>query len=123
MNITSKQSVLSILVGIIVGLLVFIFLRPSCWGPLIGVFVAAILAKVTTPKHGAIVGMIVLAAIGLYSSVQIAMTQGLANDPIKLLANLLGLFIGLLVFCGVGALYGLMLGKLFQLTRKDRIVF
>jgi hypothetical protein len=123
MNITSKRSIISILVGIIVGLLVFIFLRPACWGPLIGGFVTVVFAKVSSPKQGALVGTIVLAPIGLYSCLQTALTHQFADDPVKLFANILGLVLAFLLFCGVGALYGLILGKLFQLTKKNKIVF
>jgi prepilin signal peptidase PulO-like enzyme (type II secretory pathway) len=122
MNITSKRSVFSILAGTVIGLLVSIFLRPNCWGLLIGVSVAAYLAKVSSPKEGAVVGTIALAPIGLYLALQTAMSQGFADEPIHILGNVVGLLVVFLFICALGTLYGLVLGKLFQLIRNKGII-
>ena|SRR5215211_2589514 len=122
MKITSKRSIFSILVGIIVGVLVSVFLRPTCLGPLIAAFVATFLAKVSTPKEGAKIGAIVLLPIGIYWYLQLPALI-IAKDTVGKLGNLSGLLVGLLFLSGVGALYGLLLGKLFQMTKNHGILF
>ena len=122
MNIKSKQTIFSILAGMIVGLLVSIFLRPTCWGPLIGVFVAAYLAKVSSPKEGAIIGAIVLVPIGIYALLQIPV-EAIAGTTVGKLGNLVGLVLGILLVSCVGALYGLIIGKLFQVTKNKGVIF
>ena len=118
MNITSKRSIFSILIGSFIGVVI-----PTCWGPLIGVFVAAYLARVSTPKEGAKIGaIVVLPIIIAYFALQFPV-QNIAGDNSEKLGNLLGLFLGLLLAAGVGALYGLIIGKLFQLTRDKGILF
>ncbi len=122
MNIPSKRSIFSILAGTMIGLLVSIFLSPNCWGLLIGVSVATYLAKVSSPKEGAIVGTIALAPIGLYLALQIAISQGFANEPLHILGNVLGLLVVFLFICAIGAIYGLILGKLFQLIKNKGLI-
>jgi hypothetical protein len=122
MNITSKRSIFSILVGIIIGVLVSMFLRPTCLAPLIAVFVAVYAAKVSTPKEGAKIGAIVLLPIGIYWYLQLPALI-IAKDSVGKLGNLVGVLLGLLFISGVGALYGLMLGKLFQITKSKGILF
>jgi hypothetical protein len=123
MNITSKRSIFSILAGMIVSLLVLISLRPTCLGPLLGVFVAAYLAKVSSPKEGAPIGAIIFVPIGLYYALQIKISQELANEPLQLLTYVLGLLVGFLLICGLGALYGLIVGRLFQFTKNNGLIF
>jgi hypothetical protein len=122
MKITSKRSILSVLVGILVGVLIYSFLRPACWGPLVAVFVAAYLAKVSTPKEGAKIGTMVLLPIGIYWYSQLPALV-IAKDTVGKLGNLFGVVLGLLFISGVGALYGLLLGKFFQLTKNHGILF
>ena len=122
MKITSKRSIYSILAGAIVGLLVYTFLRPTCWGPIVGVFVATYLAKVSSAKEGAKIGALVLLPIGFYWYLQLPALI-IAKDTVGKLANLLGVLVGLLLISGVGALYGLVLGKLFQITKDKGILF
>lgn len=122
MSLKSKPTIFSILAGIIVGLLISIFLKPTCWGPLIGVFVAAYLAKVSSPKEGAIIGAIVSLPIGIYALLQIP-SQAIAKTTLGLLGNIAGLVLGLLFVSGIGALYGLIIGKLFQFTKTKGVFF
>jgi len=122
MILKSKQTIFSILAGIIVGLLVSIFLKPTCWGPAVGVFFAAYLAKVSSPKEGAIIGTIVLLPIGIYAFLQIP-AEAIAKTTIGIFGNIIGLIAGLLLAAGIGALYGLIIGKLFQITKEKKILF
>jgi hypothetical protein len=110
------------LVGIVVGLLVSTFIRPTCWAPLIAGFVAIALAKVSTPKDGAKIGAIVLLPIGIYWYLQLP-SHVIAKDSVGKLGNLFGVVLGLLFISGVGALYGSILGKLFQLRKNKGILF
>lgn len=122
MNLKSKQIIFSILAGMIVGLLVSVFLKPTCWGPLVGVFVAAYSAKVSSPKEGAIIGAIVLIPIGIYTFLQLP-AELWAKNTSGILGNIVGLVLGLLLVSGIGALYGSIIGKLFQITKDKKILF
>ena len=122
MILKSKQTIFSIFAGIIVGLLISIFFKPTCLGPLVGVFVGAYLAKVSSPKEGAIIGAIVLLPIGIYTYLQIP-SEAIAKTTVGILGNIVGLVLGLLLVSGIGALYGLIIGKLFQITKKEKILF
>jgi hypothetical protein len=121
MSLTSKRSIFSILTGIIVGALVSTFIRPTCWGPLIAVLAATYVANVSTPKEGARIGAIVLLPIGVYWYLQMP-SLFTATNSTGMLGNLLGLVLGLLLISGVGALYGLILGKLLQLRKNKGII-
>jgi hypothetical protein len=116
MSIKSKRFVFAVLTGMIVGLLITILARAACSGIIIGVFVAAFLAHVASPKDGTIIGIIVLVPIEIYVVLQVT-SQGLSDYPVVRLGNLLGVLLILVLFSGVGALYGLILGKLFQLIK------
>lgn len=122
MNIKTKKSIFSILAGVIVGLLVYTFLRPTCWRPIVGVFLAAYFAKVSAPKEGAVIGALVLAPMGVYAFLQ-SLTQATANDNRGILVIVFALLLILVFASGLGALYGLLIGKLFQLTRNKGILF
>ena len=110
------------LTGMIIGLLASVFLRPTCWGPLIGVFVASYLGNVSSPKEGATIGAIVLVPIGIYAAWQYS-TQTIAENLTELIGNIVGLVLGILLGSGIGAVYGLIIGKLFQLTKNNKIIF
>ncbi len=121
MKIKSKKFILSTLAGMIIGLLVSIFLRPTCWGPIVGVFIAAYLNKVSSPKEGAIVGAIVLTPIGIYATFQ-ALIQTDVQDDTGILATILIFILANVLVPGIGALYGLIIGKLFQLTKDKKLI-
>ena len=122
MNIKSKRFIFSILTGMIIGLLISILVRPICVAPIIGVFVAASLANASSPKEGAIIGAIVLVPIEIYVALQVT-SQGIPDDPVGKLGNLLGIFLSLVLLSGIGALYGSILGKLFQLIKDKMLIF
>ena len=117
MNIKPKRFILSTLAGMIVGLLIAILVRPICLAPIISVFVAASLANASSPKEGAIIGAIALVPIYIYAVTQVA-AQGISDDPVGKFGYLLGLCIGFVIFSSIGALYGSILGKLFQLIKN-----
>jgi hypothetical protein len=121
MNIKSKQFLFSILAGMIVGLLVSIFLTPTCWGAVIGVFVAAYMAKVSSPKEGAIVGAIVLVPIAIYGTIQTAFQTNVV-DEIGIFTTILVFLLVVVLISGIDALYGLVIGKLFQLTKDKKLI-
>ena len=122
MNIKPKRFIVSTLTGMIIGLLISILVRPICLAPIIGVFVAASLANTSSPKEGAIIGAIVLVPIDIYAVIQVT-SQGIADDPVGKFGNLLGICLSLVLFCGIGALYGSILGKLFQLIKNKILIF
>jgi hypothetical protein len=122
MKLTSKQTLLSLLAGITIAVLFFLFLRPACWGPLVGVFMAAYLAKVSSPKEGASIGAIVLVPIGILSILQFPV-DALSKDPMGRLGNIVGAILVLLTAPGIGAVYGLIIGKLFQMRKNKGIMF
>ena len=122
MSITSKRSIFSVLGGVIVGLLVYTFLRPTCWGPIVGVFLAAYLAKVSSAKEGALIGALVLAPMGIYSSLQ-TLLQTTANPDRSILVIPFAIILVVVLASGLGALYGSVIGKLFQLTKDKGILF
>ena len=112
MILKSKRTIFSILAGIIVGVLICIFLTPTFWASLVGVFVAAYFAKVASPKEGAIIGAIVVVLIGrIYTFLEF---HAFAKTPI----SIAGAVVGLLLIAGAGALNGLIIGKLFQITKE-----
>ena len=122
MNIKPKRFILSTLAGIFIGLLLSILVRPICLAPIIGVFVAASLANASSPKEGAIIGAIVLVPIYIYTVMQVA-SQGIADNPVGIFGNLLGICLSFVLFSGIGALYGSILGKLFQLIKNKILIF
>ena len=121
MNIKSKQFFFSILAGMFVGLLVSIFLKPTCWGAVTGVFVAAYMAKVSSPKEGAIVGAIVLVPIAIYGTIQAAFQTNVV-DEMGIFTTILVFLLVVVLISGIGALYGLVIGKLFQLTKNKKLI-
>jgi hypothetical protein len=72
MNIRSERSTFALLVGMTVGVLASIFMTPTFWGPILGVFAAATLAEAASPKDGAIIGAMTLIPIGIYITIQTA---------------------------------------------------
>ena len=76
----------------------------------------------SSAKEGAKIGALVLLPIGFYWYLQLPALI-IAKDTVGKLANLLGVLVGLLLISGVGALYGLVLGKLFQITKDKGILF
>jgi len=122
MDITSRRSILSILAGVSVGLLVSTFLKSVCWGPLIGVFLAAYLAKVPTPKEGAKIGAVVLVPFQMVYAALHYPAESIAKDTAGKLGNLLGVLLAVAFMAAVGALYGFIIGKLFQLAKDKGIL-
>ena len=107
MKIKSKQFILAMLIGMMVGLLLTIFIRPVDLGAVIAVFAAVYLAKVSSPKEGALVGGIVLIPTGIYVTIQVAILNKeleIFGLPVTILIG----FITLLLMSGLGALIGLI---------------
>jgi hypothetical protein len=122
MNFKSKQFIFALLAGIAIGLLASIFLKPMCWGVIAGVIVAAYFAKVSSPKDGAIVGAIVLVPISAYAFT-LAAIQSNASEKLGALGSVLVFFLTVILASGIGALFGLVVGKLFQVTKGKGIIF
>ena len=121
MNIRSERSTFALLVGMTVGVLASIFMTPTWWGPILGVFAGATLAEVTSPKDGAIVGAIALIPIGIYITIQTAI-QINALQSLGILATIPFFCIAIMVLTFLGALYGLAIGKLFQITKDKKLM-
>jgi hypothetical protein len=106
----------------IVGLLVSILIRPTCWGAITGIFIAAYLAKASSPKEGAIVGAMAVVPIGIYGSVQAAL-QTDVMDEVGILLTILVFLLLIVCISGIGAFYGLIIGKVFQITKDKKLIF
>ena len=121
MDIRSERSTFALLVGMTVGVLASIFMTPTFWGPILGVFAAATLAEVTLPKDEAIIGAIALIPIGIYITIQTAI-QINALQSLGILVTIPFFCIAVLVLTFLGALYGLVIGKLFQITKGKKLM-
>ncbi|MGA7604807.1 MAG: hypothetical protein WCA79_02705 [Anaerolineales bacterium] len=97
--------------------MITILIQTSFWGALIGLIVAAYLANVSFPKEGAIVGAIIVIPDGVRHFVQAAI-QLRYLDKHGLLATLLVFLVGAMLVSGIGAVNGLIIGKLFQTGKK-----
>ena len=121
MKIKSIKFLVSLLVGMLVGLSITVFVKPTCLGPFIGVVLSAYMAKVASPRDGAIVGAIVLIPIGIYGFLLTAL-QLRSLEVLGILGIIPVLFIGVLLISGLGALFGLVVGKLFQITKEKSLI-
>ena len=119
MKVKSKQFVVAILVGAIIGALISVFTNSGGWATIISVTLAAYLAKVSSPKEGAIVGSITIIPIGIYA-IALANIQTKALETRGILATIPFLLLGFLIIIGIGALFGLIIGKIFQLTKSRK---
>lgn len=117
-----KYAIFPTIIGMVVGTLVTIFIRPTCLGPLAGILTASYFAKISSPKEGAIIGSIVMIPIGLYAMFQGAV-QTMALDNLSFIEILFYSSIGVLMLCIFGALSGLLIGKLFQLAKNNKFIF
>jgi hypothetical protein len=121
MKITSKQSILALLVGMTAGLLLTIFIRPVDLGAVIAVFAAVYLARASSLKEGALLGAIVLIPAGIYVTIQVAVLNReleIFGLPVTILVS----FITVLLVSGLGALIGLIFGKIFQVTKDHKLI-
>ncbi len=122
MYIKSKRSIFSILIGVLFCSFLYLVIQPPGWGPIIGVFVAASLANVSSPKEGAIIGAIVLAAIGGVAAIRGSFQTHIV-DELGILGTVLVSFISAIFVAIIGAVYGLIIGKLFQFIKKKILLF
>lgn len=117
MVIKSQRFLLAILVGMLIGVTLTIFLPPACFGMLVGVGVAAYIAKAASPKEGALVGAIVMIPIGIYVILW-TNAQTKTIQSMGWLAALPFVFLAWLLTLGLGALCGLLVGLLLRFTRN-----
>jgi hypothetical protein len=116
-KIKSKRVFLGTLVDIVIGVLVTIFIRPSCWGPIVGVILSVFLANLESLKSSAIVGAITMIPIGICGSL-------LTNQQTKFLEHISPwLIIPIFIFAvaldaGIGSLYGLVIGFLMKKVKE-----
>ncbi|MGE5071891.1 MAG: hypothetical protein ACM3MF_00545 [Anaerolineae bacterium] len=122
MNIVSRRFVGAILAGIFIGLLEVLFVAPSAWAYLAGIMAAATLASVSCPREGAVVGTIVMLPVGLASILLQPQVQALEPSASTLVILGLASTLGIVVFGAIGALSGLGIGKLLQIT-KEHVLF
>jgi len=111
------RPLLALLAGMLVGVLVSTFIRPTCWGPILGVLLSCFLAKVDSLRHGALLGSITTVPIALYASLPSAL-QTLSQENLSPILNILALLLAALFAAGLGALYGVASAFLLQETRK-----
>ncbi len=117
MEIKSRRFIIAILVGMLGGLAITIYLQPACVGAVIGVIVSAYLAKVASPKDGAIVGAITLVPIGTYLGLW-AILQVKAAQGIGLPGAIFNFLLTLILASAIGALYGLVIGLLLRIAKQ-----
>ena len=121
MTVRSKRFFLAILVGMIVGLLFTIFVTPTCWGLILGVFATANLANASSPRDGALVGWVVSIPVGIYATI-LAAIQMRALENLGSLVLIPFFLLAIVLISGLGALYGLIIGKLFQITKGKKLM-
>ena len=117
----SQRFGFAILVGIVLNLAFTLFIQIACWGPMISVLVAAYLARVTTPKDGALSGAIVFIPSSMVLVIKTIVQSNTVSEvglPLTVVAGLIGLLFG----TGLGGLFGFIVGKIFELA-KDKIGF
>jgi hypothetical protein len=123
MKINSKPFLLAALAGIVVSFIIFAILGVPCIAPILGITVASYVAKVVTPKDGAMMGAIVPIPLWVYFIYQIAQASlpGLSRpDPytIFVIGSLL-----IFLLSTLGSFYGLIIGGIFRATRGNNIAF
>ena len=121
MVLKSRRFALSLLTGAFTGIVLVIFLRPACWAVFFGVFIACYLARASTLKDGAIVGAIVMIPIGISPTVVTIMQSGMPED-VNFLTSMSSVLLGIALTSGIGAVAGLVIGKILEIS-KDRIWF
>jgi len=121
MNIKSKRFVFALLFGLIVSLLITILVRPACSGFLIGVVVTAFMAGVSSPRDGAIIGVLVAIPTEIYVFMQTYQQTSLDNIFI-ILGVISGVDLLLIIFSGLGVFYGMIVGKLIQHIKSKLII-
>jgi hypothetical protein len=122
MNFKSRQTLLSILAGMVVGTLMTAFIRPTCWGWVLGIILACYLGKVSLPKEGAIVGYLVMIPIMMYGMYYTAVEQR-ALESHGALRTVIFSTIAVLLVSTLGALFGLVVGKMFQIAKSHQVIF
>jgi hypothetical protein len=120
-NIRSKLFVTSVLVGMAVGVALTVFVLPIRLGALLGVLVAAYLAKAQTPKDGALIGMVAVIPLGIYAAIS-SVNQTNAMASLGILGAITYGFVNIVFMEGIGAIYGLIIGKIFQWTRGRSVI-
>jgi peptidoglycan/LPS O-acetylase OafA/YrhL len=121
MKLKSKRTFLALLVGVIIGVLITFFITPRSLGTIIGVAIGAYLAKVKSPKQGAIFGAIILIPIGIFLCI-IANMQTKTIESLGWLKTIPYLLLVVAILSGIGALYGLLIGKIFQVINRGKLI-
>jgi hypothetical protein len=86
-----------------------------------GVGVAVYLAKASSSKGGAIIGAIVLLPIGIIFSIQSLYLQE-TQYHLGVFTKVLFTIVGIMICSIVGALYGMILSKLFQKVNSRKFI-
>jgi hypothetical protein len=109
-------------VGIFIGLLETAFVAPNGWAFVAGIMAASTLASVSCPREGAIVGTIVMLPVGLATILLQPQVQALEPSASTLVILGAASTLGVVVFGAAGALSGLGIGKLLEIT-KEHVLF
>jgi hypothetical protein len=119
MKTNSKTFVLGALAGMVVSFIIYVIFDVLCLAPILGITVACYVAKVVTPKDGAITGAIVPIPLWIYFIFQIAETSLYLNpDAVYMIGSFLIILVSML-----GSFYGLIMGGIFRSTRGNDIAF
>ncbi len=119
MDMFSKRLALGILGGMVAAIL-FSLGRLTCWAPVLAVFVGAVLADVSGPKQGAVVGAVVVLPIGALALIQSSEYRAMfGHEPVLVLLTTV---LGAIVIMALGALYGCLVGLLFRATKGKKFM-
>jgi hypothetical protein len=99
-----------------------LFLKLTCQGPLFGVIIASVVANVSSPKEGAILGALIPIPLYIYSIIpaisNVNQASKVSSIFLLILAEILGSLLALGLVSAVGALIGLGIGKFLQSRKK-----
>ena len=123
MNIASRRFIGAIIAGIFIGLLEAAFVAPSIWAFAAAIMAASKLASVSCPREGAVVGAIVMLPVGLATILLQPQVQALEPSASTLAILGAASTLGVVAFGIAGALSGLGIGKLLQITKEHVLLF
>jgi hypothetical protein len=122
-----KRSVYGLLLGILVCLLMVLFLKPTCLGPLFGIIIASTVADVSSPREGAVLGGFIPLPACIYAVYptikQSIELSTISNIYLLIIEVVLSSLLGLSFVIALGALIGLGMGKFLQSRKQGKATF
>jgi len=103
-------------------MLMTLFLKPTCLGLLFGVIIASVVADVSSPKEGAVLGALIPIPLIIFTIIPAIININQASKVgsifLLILVDILGSIIAFGLVSAVGALIGLGIGKFLQSRKK-----